>query len=100
MNNLNDQIEVTPEILNTTSKDLSDISRELKECFDRITASIGIIRENWRDNNGREFSEKYESEVKPKLNAYYEAIMNHSNFISDAEKIYRETIGNIHYSVN
>ena len=93
-------ITVTPEDLRVTAKDLSEISNELKECFNKITASIGVIRENWTDENGREFSERYETEVKPKLSAYYDSIMTHSNFISNADKVYRDKISSIHYSVN
>ena len=97
---MNNNITVTPEILNQTANDLADISSELKNCFDRITSSIGVIRTNWLDANGRQFSERYENEVRPKLSAYYDAIMAHSKFISDASRIYQETIGTIHSSVS
>lgn len=93
-------ITVTPEILKQTAGDLSDISNELKNCFDRITASIEVIKGNWTDANGRRFSERYEGEVKPKLSAYYNSIMQHSKYISEASRIYQETIGSIHASVN
>ncbi len=92
-------ITVTPEILTQTANELADISNQLKNCFDNITSSIGVIKANWLDANGRQFSERYESEVKPKLSAYYDAIMEHSKFIGDASKIYQETIGTIHSSV-
>lgn len=92
-------LKVSPDDLIKTSSDLSDLSGALKECFDKITTSIDKIRENWKDANGIEFSHRYENEVKPKLSAYYDAIMEHSKFIKGASDIYQETIGTIHSSV-
>ena len=96
---MNNNITVTPEVLNQTANDLESISNELKNCFDRITSIIGVIRANWTDANGTQFSDRYDDEVRPKLSAYYNAIMEHSKFIGDASKIYQETIGKIHTSV-
>ena len=92
-------ITVTPEILTQTANELADISNQLKNCFDNITSSIEVIRGKWVDENGATFSERYENEVKPKLSAYYNAIMEHSKFIKGASDIYQETIGTIHSSV-
>ena len=95
-----DNITVTPEILIKTASELEDISNQLKNCFDNITSSIEVIRGKWVDENGATFSERYENEVKPKLSAYYDAIMEHSNYVGEAAKIYQETIGTIHSSVH
>ena len=94
-----DIITVTPEILNKTANELEDISNQLKNCFDNITSSIEVIKTKWVDDNGKKFSTRYENEVRPKLNAYYDAIMEHSNYVGEAAKIYQETIGTIHSSV-
>ena len=93
-------ITVTPEILNRTANDLEHISNELKNCFDKITSIISVIRSNWTDSNGVEFSNRYDDEVRPKLSKYYNAIMAHSKFVGDAAKIYNETIGSIRTSVS
>jgi hypothetical protein len=50
--------------------------------------------------DGAKFSSRYEGEVKPKLENYYNAIMNHSRFIVEASRIYQTTIGSINQSVN
>lgn len=93
-------ITVTPDVLKQTAEGLSGLSNELKNCFDRITACIEVIKENWTDENGRRFSERYEGEVKPKLSAYYNSIMQHSKYVGEASRIYQETIGSIHATVN
>lgn len=90
---------ISPSELDDAATKLESISNELKECFDRITSSVENIRANWTDQNGREFSNRYDNEVKPKLRNYYDAIMEHSNFVCTASRIYKSTIDNIHSSV-
>ena len=93
-------ITVTPDVLDATAHDLEMISTDLKNCFGRITYIISEIRNNWKDAQGAKFSSRYEGEVKPKLENYYNAIMNHSRFIVEASRIYQTTIGSINQSVN
>lgn len=95
----NGQKYVDPRELDEAASQLESLSQELKDCFERITTSVGNIRTNWTDQNGREFSQRYENEVRPKLSNYYDAIMEHSNFVCTASKIYKARIDEIHSSV-
>lgn len=98
-------IALNPFELQEVSKELESISTRMVDCFKKMNGSVNQLRGAWTDENGKGFAERWDNEVESILHKFSDAVMKYSDFISEANRIYREeysdtTHSAIHGNVN
>ena len=94
------QIDVTPAILKDVANDLSSISSEMKTITNNMQQLIEDIKLAWPDENGKRFAERFEGEVAPEFNKYYDAVQKYSDFIKHASDKYEQTSAAVNSTIN
>ena len=70
------------------SKELGEISQQMKMATERMSGIIQEIKNVWQDENGKAFAARFETEVQSQFDKYYGTIQEYSDYIKKAHDAY------------
>lgn len=93
-------VGVTPAILKDVSDQLGTISTEMKTVTANMDRLIEDLKKSWSDSNGQKFASRFETELSPKFSAYYNAILEYSDFVRGASEKYERAAQQISSTIS
>ncbi len=84
-------IVASPEMMDEAATKYENKTEEISALLDSMKGHVGAIGENWTDENGQTFNEKFE-ELKAEMPSYLNKAHAAAAFMKGVANAYRETV--------
>ena len=84
-------VVASPEMMDEAATKLENKTEEIDSLLNSMKGHVGAIGENWQDENGQTFNEKFE-ELKAEMPAYVNKAHAAAAFMKGVANAYRETV--------
>ena len=84
-------VVASPEIMDASATNIENRTEEINTLLDSMKNHVGSIGENWIDENGQTFNQKFE-ELKREMPGYVNRSHAAAAFMKGVSNAYRETV--------